>query len=77
MNEPTLHSHTHCQAAQANRNSQSLSISVSEPTLSDGRKKSTIAQSSGWPQAISLRSPPHTNQRTGLVSSLQPGPSLK
>ncbi len=44
MNEPTLHSHTHCQAAQANRNSQSLPISVSEPTLSDGRKKSTIAQ---------------------------------
>ena len=44
MNEPTLHSHTHYQAAKANRTIQSLSISVSEPTLTDGRKKSTIAQ---------------------------------
>ena len=44
MNEPTLHSHTHYQAAKANRTIQSLSISVSQPTLTDGRKKSTIAQ---------------------------------
>ncbi|SEJ56400.1 hypothetical protein SAMN05192553_105111 [Cyclobacterium xiamenense] len=41
-------------------------------------------QSSGWPQAVSLRSTPHTTKRTGLpeksglaLPALQSGPSLK
>jgi hypothetical protein len=42
--EPYTDIHTHCQAAKASRTIQSLSKSVSVPTLTDGRKKSTIAQ---------------------------------